>query len=156
MPATRKNCGNTAEGRELAAWRTSIRMLETLRGRLEQQLQVDSGLSLADYAVLSVLSEAPGGRMRLHELGQAVSWEKSRLHHQLTRMTKRGLVDRVPCGSRGIDATITAHGFAVIRDAAPGHARAVRRLFVDCLAPERLDQFAETAAVILRNLDAGD
>jgi DNA-binding MarR family transcriptional regulator len=68
-------------GRELAAWRTSIRMLETLRSRLEQQLQADSGLSLADYAVLSVLSEASSGRMRLHELGEAVGWEKSRLHH---------------------------------------------------------------------------
>jgi hypothetical protein len=55
--------------RELAAWRTSVRMLELLRGRLEQQLQADSGLSLADYAVLSVLSETPGRRMRLYELG---------------------------------------------------------------------------------------
>src|SRR5690349_9681292 len=97
--------------RELAAWRTSVRMLELLRSRLEQQLQADSGLSLADYAVLSVLSETPGGRMRLYELGQAVNWEKSRLHHQLARMAKRGLVDREPCGSRGIEAAITGRGF---------------------------------------------
>lgn len=140
-------------GRELAAWRTSIQMLETLRSRLEQQLQADSGLSMADYTVLSQLSEAPGGRMRLFELGQAASWEKSRLHHQLTRMAKRGLIDREPCGPRGIEAAITAHGFAVIREAAPAHARAVRALFVDRLDPAELDQFAELAGTILRGLD---
>ncbi|MGH3504829.1 MAG: MarR family winged helix-turn-helix transcriptional regulator [Nocardioidaceae bacterium] len=140
--------------RELAAWRTSIRMMELLRGRLEQQLQANCSLSLADYSVLTTLSEAPGGRMRLYELGQAVNWEKSRLHHQLTRMAKRGLIDREPCGSRGIEAAITAHGFAVIREAAPGHARAVRQLFVDRLAPEELDQFAELAGTILSDLEA--
>lgn len=140
--------------RELAAWRTSIRMMEMLRGRLEQQLQANCSLSLADYSVLSVLSEAPGGRMRLYELSQAANWEKSRLHHQLTRMVKRGLVDREPCGSRGIEAAITAHGFAVIREAAPGHAQAVRQLFVDSLTPQELDQFAEMAGTVLRNLEA--
>lgn len=141
--------------RELEAWRRSIRMLEMLRSRLEQHLQADSGLSLADYSVLSVLSETPGGRLRLYELGREVSWEKSRLHHQLTRMAKRDLVDREPCGSRGIEAAITAHGLAVIREAAPGHARAVRQLFVDPVSPAELEQFAEIADTILRNLDTG-
>ena len=142
------------DARELAAWRTSIRMLEMLRGRLEQQLQAVSGLSLADYSVLSALSEAPGGRMRLYELAQTVSWEKSRLHHQLTRMTKRELVVREPHGSRGIEAAITAQGFAAVREAAPGHARVVRQLFVDPLTPEQLDQFAEAAGTILGKLEA--
>lgn len=142
--------------RELAAWRTSIHMLETLRARLEQQLQTDSGLSMADYTVLSMLSEVPAGRMRLYELARAASWEKSRLHHQLTRMSKRGLVDRERCGGRGIEAAITTHGFAVIREAAPKHARAVRELFVDCLTPTELDQFAEISRTIVRNLDTDE
>lgn len=141
--------------REQAAWRTSIRMLETLRSRLEQQLQTDSGLSFADYSVLSTLSEAPGGRMRLYELGEAVSWEKSRLHHQLTRMAKRSLIDREAYGSRGVEAAITEHGFAVIRDAAPGHARAVRELFIDSLTAEQLEQFAEIGGIVLGNLESG-
>ncbi|NYI68241.1 MarR family winged helix-turn-helix transcriptional regulator [Spelaeicoccus albus] len=141
--------------RERAAWQISIRMLEALRSRLEQQLQADSGLSLADYSVLSVLSEAPGGRLRLYELCREVRWEKSRLHHQLTRMAKRDLVDRERRGSRGIEAAITAHGFAVIREAAPGHAGAVRQLFVNPVSPADLEQFAETANSILRNLDTG-
>ncbi|MBO0822273.1 MAG: MarR family transcriptional regulator [Actinobacteria bacterium] len=131
-------------------------MLELLRTRIEQQLQACSGLSMADYAVLSLLSEAPDGRMRVYELARAADWEKSRLHHQLTRMGKRGLVDRESCGSRGIYAVITAKGLAAIKEAAPGHSKEVRRSFVDCLAPEELDKFAEIAGTILQNLRADE
>jgi DNA-binding MarR family transcriptional regulator len=141
--------------RELRAWRTSFHMLELLRSRVEQQLQASSGLSNADYTVLALLSEAPDGRMRVYELGREAGWEKSRMHHQLTRMCKRGLVTRERCGSRGMDAVITAKGLATIEEAAPGHAEEVRRLFVDPLASEELDQFAGIAATILDNLQAG-
>ncbi|WP_234380307.1 MarR family winged helix-turn-helix transcriptional regulator [Streptomyces sp. CMB-StM0423] len=139
--------------RELRAWRTSFRMLELLRTRLEQQLQASSGLSNADYTVLALLSEAPARRLRAYELGRAAGWEKSRLHHQLTRMGSRGLVARERCGSRGMYAVITEKGLSALREAAPGHAREVRRLFVDRLTAEELDRFAELAGAILDNLE---
>lgn len=138
--------------REQHAWRVSFQMLEVLRNRIEQQLQASSGLSNADYTVLALLAEAPGRRMRLFELGRAADWEKSRLHHQLTRMSGRGLVDRERCGSRGMEAVLTEKGLAALRQAAPGHAQEVRRVFVDQLTPEELDQFASTAAKILERL----
>lgn len=137
---------------ELRAWRTFIKMEELLRTRLEQQLQASSGLSNADYTVLAVLSEAPEGRLRAFELSRAIGWEKSRLHHQLTRMRKRGLLTRERCGSRGIDVVITAEGLAAIKDAAPGHAEEVRRLFIDPLPPERLDQLAAISTTLLDHL----
>ncbi|MEV0675425.1 MarR family transcriptional regulator [Actinosynnema sp. NPDC050436] len=140
--------------RELRAWRTSFQMLELLRTRVEQQLQAGSGLSSADYTVLALLSEAPDGRMRAYELGQAAGWEKSRMHHQLTRMGKRGLVTREQCGSRGVDAVITAEGLATLKAAVPGHVQEVRKLFVDLLTAEELDQFARIAGTILDNLQA--
>ncbi|GAA2113945.1 MarR family winged helix-turn-helix transcriptional regulator [Streptomyces synnematoformans] len=142
--------------RELRAWRTSFRMLELLRTRLEQQLQASSGLSNADYTVLALLSEAPDRRLRVFELGRAAGWEKSRLHHQLTRMGTRGLVVRERCGSRGMYAVITEKGRAALREAAPGHAREVRRLFVDRLTPEELDRFAGLAGTILDGLLQAD
>lgn len=140
--------------RELHAWRTSFRMLELLRTRIEQQLQASSGLSIADYTVLALLSEAPDGRMRVYELSRVASWEKSRMHHQLTRMCKRELVTRERCGSRGMYAVITAKGLATLKEAAPTHAQEVRRLFVDPLTPEELDQLAGIATTILDNLHA--
>ncbi|GAA2142978.1 MarR family winged helix-turn-helix transcriptional regulator [Actinomadura napierensis] len=138
--------------RERRAWRTSFEMTELLRARIEQQLQADSGLSNADYTVLALLSEAPDGRMRPYELGQAANWEKSRLHHQLTRMCRRGLTGRERCGNRGVDVVITQKGLAALADAVPGHAQEVRRLFVDRVTPEELDLFAGIAAKILDGL----
>jgi DNA-binding MarR family transcriptional regulator len=140
--------------RELRAWRTSFQMLELLRTHIEHQLQASSGLSNADYTVLALLSEAPGRRMRAYELSRAAGWEKSRLHHQLGRMSNRGLVARERCGSRGIYAVLTAEGLAALEKALPGHAEEVRRLFVDRLAPEELDQFAGLSSKILDNLRA--
>ncbi|WP_064745540.1 MarR family winged helix-turn-helix transcriptional regulator [Pseudonocardia acaciae] len=139
---------------ELRAWRTSIQMVELLRARIEQQLQASSSLSNADYTVLALLSEAPDGRARAYELSRAADWEKSRLHHQLTRMSNRGLIARERCGSRGIDVVLTAKGLTALEEAAPGHAQEVRRLFVDRLTPEELDRFAEIATKILDNLRA--
>ena len=138
--------------RELTAWRTSMQMMELLRGRIEQQLQATSGLSNADYSVLSLLSEAPEQRMRIYELCRSAGWEKSRMHHQLTRMSKRGLVERERRGSRGIDAVLTEAGMDALVSAVPCHAQEVRRLFVDPLTPEELDRFAELSGTILEHL----
>lgn len=138
--------------RELRAWRTSMQMMELLRGRIEQELQACSGLSNADYSVLSLLSEAPDERMRIYELARSAGWEKSRMHHQLTRMSKRGLVERERCGSRGMEAVLTADGLEALTSAVPSHAQEVRRLFVDPLTPAELDQFAELSGTVLETL----
>jgi DNA-binding MarR family transcriptional regulator len=141
---------------ELSAWRRSIRMMELLRTRIEQQLQASSGLSNADHSVLSVLSEAPEGRLRAYELSRLTGWEKSRLHHQLSRMVKRDLIARERCGSRGIYVVLTEQGLAAIKGAAPGHSREVRRLFIDRLTPEELDQMACIADTVLDHLEADE
>ncbi|RBQ18418.1 transcriptional regulator [Spongiactinospora rosea] len=131
-------------------------MVLLLPARLEQQLQATSGLSNADYTVLALLSEAPERRMRSYELGRTAGWEKSRMHHQLMRMSKRGLVAREPCGSRGVYAVLTDEGLAALKKAVPGHGQEIRRLFVDRLTPGELDRFAGLAAKILDTLDADE
>ena len=139
--------------REMSAWRAFYQMQEVLRGRLEQQLQADSGLSNADYTVLVALSEAPGGRLRAFELGDRLGWEKSRLHHQLTRMCSRGLVQRHSGDGRAIYAAITAAGRAALTAAVPRHTRQVRRLVLDRLTPQQIDQLADISRAILDGLD---
>jgi DNA-binding MarR family transcriptional regulator len=135
--------------RELHAWQTFFQMQEVLRGRIEQQLQACSGLSLADYSVLTVLSGAPGGRLRAYRLGATLGWEKSRLHHQLTRMAKRGLVERRCGDSRAIYVEMTPQGLTALAQAAPGHSRHVRQLVIDRLTPQQLDQLTRISAAIL-------
>ena len=147
------------DDRQQRAWRSFLRMQELLRGRLEQQLQANSGLSSADYTVLVVLYDAPGRRLRQYELGELLQWEKSRLHHQLTRMCGRGFVERGPDplapGSRASYVTLTPAGSRALLAAVPAHSREVRRLVVDLLTDAELDQLGALSERILDRLEAG-
>jgi DNA-binding MarR family transcriptional regulator len=141
--------------REMTAWRTFFEMQEVLRGRLESQLQADSGLSNADYTVLVALSEAGHEGLRVVELGQRLAWEKSRLHHQLTRMSARGLVERQRGAGRAMFAAITPAGRSALKAAVPRHRREVRRLVLNRLTPQQLDQLAAISRTILDGLHEG-
>ncbi|MBI2708609.1 MAG: winged helix-turn-helix transcriptional regulator [Actinobacteria bacterium] len=126
-----------------------------LNGELSRLLAADSELSYQDYSVLVALTDAPEGTMRMFELGRMLGWEKSRVSHQITRMTARGLVRKRRCGGdrRGAFVTVTARGRKELAAAAPGHVDAVRRLFIDRLTPRQLDQIASAAERILAAID---
>src|ERR1039457_7517328 len=79
---------------EQRAWRGLLRMTSQLNARMNRQLQDDYGISLADYDVLVVLSEAPTGRRRVFELADALAWGQSRVAHELARMQGRGVGGR--------------------------------------------------------------
>jgi DNA-binding MarR family transcriptional regulator len=141
--------------REAAAWRRMRQLGAPLNAALNRQLTRDSGLSMADYEVLVVLSEAPDLRLRARELGRATGWEKSRLSHHITRMERRGLVSREGCATdgRGAWVVMTAVGKDAIQTAAPGHVEAVRRFVIDALTPEQLEQLAAIGAAVQARLE---
>ncbi|MFF5231085.1 MarR family winged helix-turn-helix transcriptional regulator [Dactylosporangium sp. NPDC000521] len=119
--------------------------VDAVRDRVARQPQQETGLSSADYAVLVSLSEALGGRLRVFQLRVAADWEKTRLTHQITRMTARGLVAREPCADdpRGAFVVLTEAGWDAITAAAPRHVEHVRRWFFDALGPEHVDALIE-------------
>lgn len=137
---------------EQRAWRGLLRMTTRLNARLNRQLQDECGLSLADYEVLVVLSEAPAGRLRVFEITDALAWEQSRVSHQLARMQRRGLVAREECPTdgRGAFVVLTEAGRDAIERAAPAHVQTVRQLVFDGLTR---DQLAALTAVTSRVLD---
>jgi DNA-binding MarR family transcriptional regulator len=139
---------------EQAAWRGLLQMTARLNARLNRQLQDEHGLSLADYDVLVPLSEAPGGRLRVFEIADILAWEQSRLSHHLTRMQRRGLVDREECPTdrRGAFIVLTDAGRAAITAAAPGHADTVRQLVFDGLTPEQVAALSAVTAHVLGRL----
>lgn len=146
------------DDREQRAW-SSLQLLHLrLDAALARQLLRDSGMSLQDYVVLVALTAAPDGRMRAFELGRMLGWEKSRLSHHLTRMSRRGLVDRELCevDRRGAWVVVTKKGRKAIEAAAPGHVAEVRRLFIDLLTPRELDTIAAVAERVLAVLDADE
>lgn len=142
--------------REERAWRALQMVQMRVEGELARRLAAESSLSYSDYVVLVALTDQPDGRMRLFRLGCELGWEKSRLSHHVTRMTKRGLVAKEQCDSdrRGAFVVVTDQGRREIHAAAPGHLDAVRDLFVDHLSDEQLDAIADAAETVLAAIEA--
>jgi DNA-binding MarR family transcriptional regulator len=139
---------------EQRAWRAYLRMQGRLEARLNRQLQADSGLSLADYSVLVELTDTDQGGLRPFDLQRRLDWEQSRLSHHLTRMQKRGLIDRDQCGEdgRGALVVVTRTGRRALEVAAPAHVEAVRQWFFDGLTPAQVRLVGDLAAGVLGRL----
>jgi DNA-binding MarR family transcriptional regulator len=127
---------------EQAAWRAWIAASLLLPDRLSRDLQDEAGISLADYEILVYLSESPDRRLRMSELADRTLSSRSRLSHQVDRLTDAGFVDREPCSEdrRGYFAVLTPRGWDFLVASAPMHVASVREHLVDVLTP---DEFAE-------------
>jgi DNA-binding MarR family transcriptional regulator len=139
---------------EQRAWRALQFMQMRLTARLAHDIAVTSDLSYSDYLVLVALTDRIDDRMRPFELGAVLSWEKSRVSHQVNRMEARGLVAKERCGldRRGAFVVATPEGRKAVEAAAPRHVETVRRLFIDRLTPEELETVRVVAERILDGL----
>jgi len=139
---------------EQRAWRGLLRMTSQLNARMNRQLQDEAGISLADYDVLVVLSEAPQARRRVFELADALAWEQSRVSHQVARMQQRALVAREECptDARGAFVVLTEAGRAAIERAAPAHVDMVRQLVFDGLSHDQLTALTAVSSSVLDRL----
>ena len=136
---------------EWATWRTFSSMRRQLDLALERQLQQQAGISGADYSVLITLFEAPDRKLRANELGAALAWEKSRVSHQVSRMEKRGLVERRECDTdlRGTWVGMTADGRRAVLSAMRDHGESLRRFFFDALTPDELAAIQSASTKVL-------
>ncbi len=147
---------------EERAWRGFRRMFTLLEAQLARELTDGSGLSMADYTVLSNLVEAEGQSWRITALADHMQWSQSRLSHQIRRMEARGLVrrDDVTEDGRGTVVVLTRTGTHAIAAAAPGHFDSVRRHMIDLLTQEQLQVLGEVSNVVVGHLsntrDSGD
>jgi DNA-binding MarR family transcriptional regulator len=141
---------------EAHAWRGYRRMRALLDLELTRDLMRDSGLSDADYDVLSNLSEISPHRLRLSELATTMLWSKSRLSHHITRMQQRGLVDREECpgDARGSIIVLTPPGLRAIQEAAPHHVESVRRNMIDLLTDEEIAALDALSHRVVAHLNA--
>ncbi|MBW8481240.1 MarR family winged helix-turn-helix transcriptional regulator [Actinomadura parmotrematis] len=148
--------GEWLDAREDRAWRAFFDAQVGFWRRMSRDLQRDTGLSEPDLAILGALLDAPGGALRPYELGDVTDFEKSRLHHHLTRMAGRGLVTREPSpdAPRAAVVTITGAGRAAVAAAFPLRAAHIRRRLVEPLTPAQLDaltEISERLAAALRD-----
>jgi len=110
----------------MARWAAWKRACDTVMHEVEQEIGAVSGLSGADFAVLSRLVELGDGKLRQQELARLLGWERSRLSRQISRMEDRDLVARSAVSAARM-LTATATGKKSLAAARPAHATAVRR-----------------------------
>ncbi|MEY4169049.1 MAG: hypothetical protein RLZ94_122 [Actinomycetota bacterium] len=139
---------------EQRSWRAWIAVSLLLPDRLSRDLQEESEVSLADYVILMHLSEAPDRRLRMSELADATMSSRSRLSHQIDRLSAAGLVDREPCSGdrRGFFAVLTPAGWDFVVQVAPDHVASVRKRLVDVLTPEEFAEFGRLCAKVAEQL----
>lgn len=140
--------------REERAWRAYRKMQTVLPAQLERDLGRDSGLSEADYEVLSTLSEKTGHRWQLRELAAKMLWSRSRLSHHVARMEQRGLLARQddPADRRGCMIVLTSEGMDRLEAAAPHHVASVRTHFLDQLTEREVATLTKLAERVVTRL----
>ncbi len=139
------------DAEEQRAWRAILRSTHLTRVAMEEALDA-YGVSMGEYELLSMVSEAPGGRMRMSALAELVVQSRSRVSHTATRLEQRGWVrrDRSTDDGRGVVLVLTDEGRRMITELAPVHVESVRQALLDHLSREELVAYGELMARIVR------
>ena len=115
-----------SEGDELAAeWHDLLGRYHRTMCALDRALVAGHGLTVSDFEVLQQLhgTDAPDGRVRLHDLGDQVHLSQSALSRLITRLEKAGLVARYVCEDdrRSVWTELTPLGLQRYSEARPTH-----------------------------------
>ncbi len=145
------------DGEEQQAWRAILRSSHLMRRTMEEALDAHD-VGFGEYELLSMLSEAPGARMRMSALADLVVQSRSRVSHTATRLERRGWVrrDRATGDGRGVLLVLTDEGRRAVAELAPVHVESVRRALLDHLSREELLGYGELMARVVRANRSGD
>ena len=121
-------------------WRSYFESSVLLQQALDDRFRATSDLTLSEYNLLLLLSEAPDGRLRMGDLAHAMVFSSSRLSYQIGVLEKRGLVcrERDASDARVIHACLTDVGREAFDRSSRSHLMAVRELFLDDLSAQEV------------------
>lgn len=113
------------------AWGALLVAHATLTRKLDAALRQRGLPSLEVYDVLLALEDAPGRRMRMVDLAEAVVFSPSGLTRLIDRMQTAGLVERHACPNdrRAIHVGITECGLKTRAESWPAYAELVEEHF---------------------------
>ncbi|GAA2059461.1 MarR family winged helix-turn-helix transcriptional regulator [Williamsia deligens] len=133
------------DDRELRVWKALARSLVVIPRTLDGDLRQQSQMTLGDYQVLVMLSEAPDRRSRMSDLASAVGLSASRMTRLVDALRRRGWVgkERDGCDRRGAIAVLTDDGLTALEQAYPAHLASVRRHVMAALDGVDLEALAE-------------
>lgn len=142
---------------EQSAWRAILRSSHMVRVAMDRALD-PYDVSVGEYELLSMVSEAPGARIRMAELADLIVQSRSRVSHTATRLERRGWVRRLRSvrDGRGVMLALTPEGSEIIAQLAPVHVESVRRALLDYLSREELVAYGELMKRVIRETRASD
>src|SRR5947208_12130529 len=146
-PSRRPRRELLAEG-EQAAWGGVLTVHATVLRELDRRLRADHRLSVSEFDVLITLFNAPGRRLRMIDLANAVMLSAAGLTHLVNRLALAGLVRRDvdPRDRRSFLISLTDAGLDRLDAARATHNHVIRARFLGRLTPEQLRQLAAIRA----------
>jgi DNA-binding MarR family transcriptional regulator len=145
---------------ERRAWLVLYTVLAGVPPHLNTPCFHAARITVFDYHLLAILSEADEARMALKELAVTLSCTLSRLGHVLRKLETRGLITRSAAdvdgrrdarGNRGL-AVLTDLGFDTVATLADNHVDQVRAVVFDALNDQDLTDFERVSTKIRNQL----
>jgi len=138
------------------AWHSFVTAHAVTTHYLDQQLRSNDQVSLEVLNVLTALSEAPGGKMRMSDLANLILFSRSGLTRMIDRLESLGLVSRIPCPDdrRGWFASITEKGKASLKSAEAVYEPALKKVWVSALSEQEAATMSAALAKILDRVES--
>ena len=135
-------------------WRSLMRLNGALPRLLDDDLARGANLSLSEFAILLVLSEAGDTGRRMTDLAKACGLSPSRATRVVAELERRGLVEksRSESDARGNIAIATPAGRKAIRAAYPLQVKRAREILFDHLQPADIAVMADALAQLLHRV----
>jgi len=138
---------------EMRAWRSYITTSVDLMKALEHDV-APYGITMGDYQLLAMISEAPDRRLRLCDLADALRLSRGGLTRRMDGVLRNGLVERVQdqADRRVAFAELTTKGWSLLKKVAPIHLQSVRALMIDHLSRAEIKAIGNAFGKISANL----
>lgn len=141
---------------EMRSWQNFLEAALRLSAAMNRGLVDAHNLTLLDVRLLDLLCKSPEGSARMGDLADALMSLPSRITRQIRRLEAQGLVRRhaSPDDGRGVLATITDDGRAVVTEAMVTYGESVRRHFLGQLSRPQVTAMGENCRRINAALKA--
>lgn len=136
---------------ERQAWLALYAVSSLLPATLDADLFRRARITLFDYHVLAMVSEAEEHRLPMSELAARSNASLSRLSHVVKKLEQRGWMSRSPSpeDARVTTASLTAEGMAALEELAPDHVESVRSVVFDGLSAQDVADLERVGKKIL-------
>ncbi|HXD28221.1 MAG TPA: MarR family transcriptional regulator [Arthrobacter sp.] len=140
---------------ERECWLALMAVSMQLPSLLDSDLHRQARITLFDYNVLAMLSEADDHLLPMSELAGRTNSSLSRLSHVVKKLEGRGWVERSqsPVDARVTVAHLRDEGMEMLVGLAPEHVASVRRMIFDGLSEEDVADLARIGRKVVARMD---